>query len=121
MILQLCQQSGRVLPTLVAAAGNTITGQSFGYPAQLPGAVVVQAWDWAGQPAGYNVTVPSTANTIYASGGEAGRPFGRITLPGGTTQDIFGTSFAAAVVTAGLLWLRESQRFSLLVTTLELS
>ncbi|MEU4522973.1 S8/S53 family peptidase [Amycolatopsis sp. NPDC024027] len=103
MILRLCRQNGVRLPAMVAAAGNTLTGQSFGYPAKLPGALVVQAWDWSGNPSGYNVSVPDTASSVYASGGEPGQPFGHITTHDQAQHDIFGTSFAAAVVTASLL------------------
>jgi hypothetical protein len=102
MILQLCQQQGTPMPLLVAAAGNT-PDQRFAYPAQLPGALVVLAWDWAGQPASYNVTVPLGVTSVFATGGDAARPFGSVTPPGQVPQDVFGTSFAAAVVTARLL------------------
>jgi hypothetical protein len=96
LVLELCRQRGTPLPRLVAAAGNT--GHSFGYPAQLPTAIVVQANDWLGNPAAYNIAVPTNVTPVFASGGDANMPFGK--MPSGP---IYGTSFAAAVVTAHLI------------------
>jgi hypothetical protein len=87
----------------VAAAGNSTSNQSFGYPAKLPDAIVVQAWDWTGNPANYNVVVQPTVPTVYATGGEKANSFGKITSPAGAVEEVFGTSFAAAVVTANII------------------
>jgi hypothetical protein len=102
-ILTICRSNGQPTPTIVAAAGNTNTNQRFGYPAQLTGAVVVQAWDSPGSPAGYNVTVPPGVQPVWALGGDTSAKvtFGRITR-GSVVEEMFGTSYAAALV-AGLL------------------
>ncbi|WP_459982188.1 S8/S53 family peptidase [Nocardioides sp. AN3] len=103
MVLDICQNNGVVLPTVVAAAGNTNTGQAFGYPARLPGATVVQAWDFNRLPAAYNVTVPSSRIPVNATGGDSTTFFGTITDGFGNQEAMFGTSYAAAVVTALLI------------------
>ncbi|MCW2675663.1 MAG: hypothetical protein JWR70_703 [Modestobacter sp.] len=102
MVLQVCQSAGAKLPVLVAAAGNTTTGQGFGYPAQLPGSVIVQALDMSGQPASYNVQVLPPYQAVFATGGDAADPLGVLTRPDGSQEDLYGTSFAAAVVTAAV-------------------
>lgn len=102
MVLEICLANGVQIPTVVAAAGNTTTGQAFGYPARLPGATVVQAWDFNGAPTTYNVAVPATHNPVHATGGDSGDTFGAITDGQGTVEPLFGTSCAAAVAT-GLL------------------
>lgn len=101
MVLQVCKQGGATIPYLIAAAGNTTTGHQFGYPAQLPDAVVVLAWDWANQPALYNVGIPGSIQAVYATGGDVTQHFGTITRAG-QSQRLYGTSFAAAVATAHL-------------------
>jgi hypothetical protein len=103
MVLEICQNNGVALPTVVAAAGNTSTGQAFGYPARLPGSTVVQAWDFNGSPASYNVTVPSSHVPVNATGGDSSHAFGSITNVAGIAEPMYGTSFAAAVATALLI------------------
>jgi hypothetical protein len=103
MVLDICQNSGHAVPTVVAAAGNTSTGQAFGYPARLPGSTVVQAWDFNRSPAPYNVMVPSTHVPVNATGGDANNTFGTITDTAGNTVPMFGTSYATAVATAFLI------------------
>jgi len=100
MVLDICKQNGVQIPPIIAAAGNTNTGQSFGYPARLPGATAVLAWDFNGTPTQYNVAVPKRHATVYATGGDAASTFGTITSSSGTVEPIYGTSFAAAVTTA---------------------
>ncbi len=86
---------------LVTAAGNR--PQKFGYPAAVPGAVVVEALDWNGQPAAYNTPLPPGLATAQASGGQdtPGDSLGTVTV-GGSSEDLVGTSFAAALVSADL-------------------
>jgi hypothetical protein len=86
---------------LVTAAGNN--PYPFGYPAAVPGAIVVQALDWNQHVASYNTAVPSGLITAQASGGEdaPGQYLGTVTV-GGSAQPLFGTSFAAAMVSAEL-------------------
>ncbi|WP_162148064.1 S8 family serine peptidase [Arthrobacter sp. CAL618] len=91
------------LPQIVAAAGNTTTGQAFGYPASLPGTTVVQAWDFNRSLTSYNVSVPSTHQPIHATGGDSLNTFGNITDQTGKIEPLYGTSFAAAVATALLI------------------
>lgn len=102
MVLDICLNQGVKLPKVVAAAGNTSTGQAFGYPARLPGSMVVLAWGFNGKPASYNVKVPSSHMPFHATGGDANDNLGSITT-GGTRAYMFGTSYAAAVATAHLL------------------
>jgi hypothetical protein len=100
LLLSLCRQNNTALPKLIAAAGNTTSGHSFGYPARMPGAIVVLAWDATNQPASYNVAVPTHGvQTEYAFGGAASPSLGEITLADGSKDILIGTSFAAAVVT----------------------
>jgi Subtilase family len=103
MVLDICQNSGHAIPTVVAAAGNSSTGQAFGYPARLPGSTVVQAWDFNGSPASYNVAVPSTHVPVNATGGDSNNTFGTITDTAGNADPMFGTSYATAVATAFLI------------------
>lgn len=86
---------------LVTAAGNL--PQKFGYPAAVDGAVIVEALDWQPAPASYNTAVPAGTATSQASGGESspGQTLGSVTA-NGTTTDLVGTSFAAALVSAEL-------------------
>jgi hypothetical protein len=97
-----CQRGpGGLGPQLVTAAGNR--PQPFGYPAAYEGAVIVEALDWNGSVASYNTKVPPGVTTWQASGGEqtAGQTLGTVTA-NGTTTDLVGTSFAAALVSAEL-------------------
>ncbi|WP_459970196.1 S8 family serine peptidase [Nocardioides pyridinolyticus] len=103
MVLDICHNNGVIPPQIVAAAGNTTTGQAFGYPASLPGSTVVQAWDFSRSPTTYNVAVPSTHQPVHATGGDAADTFGTITDGAGNVEPIYGTSFAAAVATALLV------------------
>ena len=103
MVLDICQSNGAPTPQIVAAAGNTTTGHAFGYPAKLPGALAVLAWNAAGEPAPYNVHVDARYRTTYATGGDEDQSMATITYSNGKSAPLFGTSFAAAVVTAALL------------------
>jgi hypothetical protein len=96
-------------PIIVAAAGNTNQHQTFSYPAKLPGSVIVQAWDGNNPPAPatYNVplppTLPKNSKVVHATGGDSTMSFGTITRAGTRPEQMVGTSFAAAVVTANLV------------------
>lgn len=103
MVLDICQNNGITPPQIVAAAGNTTTGQAFGYPASLPRTTVVQAWDFSRSPTNYNVPVPSSHQPVHATGGDTTDAFGTITDGAGAVEPIYGTSFAAAVATALLV------------------
>jgi subtilisin family serine protease len=100
-LLKLSTQHAGSVPTTVAAAGNSPTTTSLGYPATMPDVVVALADDWNGQDAGYNVSTAGhivTAERAY--GGISGDPFGVIKRSGQPDEEIVGTSFAAAVITA---------------------
>jgi len=100
-LLKLSTQHAGSVPTTVAAAGNSPTTTSLGYPATMPDVVVALADDWNGQDAGYNVsTAGHVVTTQRAYGGMPGDPFGKIRRIGQPDEDIHGTSFAAAVITA---------------------
>jgi hypothetical protein len=103
MVMNICQKGAKQIPKLVAAAGNTTTSQAFGYPAKLAGAVIVQAWDWNKHSANYNVAINPPYQAVYASGGEKGRPLGKIVSASGAMEEMYGTSFAAAVATATVI------------------
>jgi hypothetical protein len=63
--------------------------------------VVALADDWNGQDAGYNAsTAGHIVTTEHAYGGISGDPFGVIRRSGQPDEEIVGTSFAAAVITA---------------------
>jgi hypothetical protein len=106
-LMTLCaaaQPPGAPLPPLVAAAGNTPATSQIGYPALLPAATVVTALDFAGADAGYNPALTGATGTVQpAPGGTSSDPYGTYTDATGTVQQIFGTSFAAAVVSASHL------------------
>jgi hypothetical protein len=88
----------------VTAAGNTPHARRLGYPALAPDAEVATGLDWNGADPGYNVpTAWAGVNVIPAFGGTSADPFGQLTRPDGTTEAMFGTSFAAAVVSASHL------------------
>lgn len=101
-----CRQRGKGADTvLVAAAGNDPTMEAQ-YPALLPGAVVATATDWTGAAALYNSTTRAagiSGSVVQAYGGVANDPFGTWSDPSGATREMWGTSFAAAVVTASHL------------------
>lgn len=103
-VLELCRRDGAgSRATLVAAAGNSTQGQRIGYPALLPDVDVAYALDWKGANADYNVDVSDFGGRVVkAFGGTATEPFGMVG-DGHASMPIFGTSFAAAVVTASHL------------------
>lgn len=93
----LCVRQG-VVPPVVAAVGNKTTGQQFGYPAALQGAIAAVALDWEGVTADYNVDVPQGTRAETAYGGTADEPFGTLRR-GNDDEPLYGSSFAAALVT----------------------
>ena len=106
-ILRDALADGKTLPKIVAAEGNwdptRASQQPLGYPARMPSVTVARALDWNGQDAPYckgNVTGLTVAS---AMGGLDGDPLGTRTLSNGTSEQIFGTSFAAAFITASML------------------
>jgi hypothetical protein len=104
-LMTLCAAQGpSPLPPLVAAAGNTPAASQIGYPALLPQATVVTALDFAGADPGYNVALTGATGMVRpAIGGTKKDAFGSYTDASGAVQQIFGTSFAAAVVSASHL------------------
>lgn len=98
-LLNLSANYSGSVPTTVAAVGNSPT--SIGYPATMRDVVVALADDWNGQDAGYNAsTAGHIVTTEHAYGGISGDPFGVIRRSGQPDEEIVGTSFAAAVITA---------------------
>jgi subtilisin family serine protease len=99
-LLELSTRNAGSVPITIAAAGNSPT-TCLGYPATMPDVVVALADDWNGQDAGYNVpTTGQAVTTERAYGGVHGDPFGVIKRIGQSDEEIVGTSFAAAVITA---------------------
>ncbi|WP_326658867.1 S8/S53 family peptidase [Streptomyces canus] len=91
------------LPMLVAAAGNDGSGTLSGYPARVPEAVVALALDNTGGRAAYNSTPPPGAVTAEAYGGSDTSPLGSLTHSTGSSISLWGTSFAAAVISGAYL------------------
>ncbi|WP_267880651.1 MULTISPECIES: S8/S53 family peptidase [unclassified Streptomyces] len=92
-------------PVLVAAAGNG-NGASSGYPARVPESVVALALDTQGALAPYNSTPPQGATTESAYGGSDSDSLGDLNPMTGLTgpaASLWGTSFAAAVVSGAHL------------------
>jgi len=102
-LLSMCRaHSGHRLPVLVAAAGNDPNAPSR-YPAILPGAVVAVALDASGNRASFNTPPRGGATVQEAFGGTQTDPLGDITRPGEPQEDLWGTSFAAGIVTGAYL------------------
>jgi subtilisin family serine protease len=105
-LLALCRANSKgALPLLVAAAGNN-SGDLLGYPAKLPGAIVVTAVDAQGYPANYNPAVPSTAMQKSAYGGNSSDLFGTVSYPHDpqrSSESLWGTSMSAGIVTGAYL------------------
>jgi hypothetical protein len=95
------------VPVIVAAVGNDSTKRA-GYPAIVPGAIVamsleeVPAGTGTFVPAQYNSAPPPAAVTRQAFGGSAGDPLGTV-MRGAASTPLYGSSFAAAAVTAAYL------------------
>lgn len=106
-IVQLCRAANRALPVIVAAAGNE-HAKNCGYPAVVPDAVVAVALDEDTSSRGtyvrasYNSILPIPVKDEEAYGGSSANPIGSVTASGATT-DLWGTSFAAAAITAAYL------------------
>ncbi|WP_406393690.1 S8/S53 family peptidase [Streptomyces sp. NBC_00882] len=91
------------LPVLVAAAGNGGSTTLSGYPARVPEAVVALALDDTGGRAAYNSTPPPGAATEEAYGGSDTSPLGSLVHSTGSSTSLWGTSFAAAVISGAYL------------------
>jgi Subtilase family len=103
-VIESCRRhNSGTLPIVVAAAGN-YQDMEIAYPALMRDAIVAFALDRAGRRSLYNSYVrPALAvREVEAFGGAADDCFGLIRRNGGDER-IFGTSFAAAVVSAGIV------------------
>jgi hypothetical protein len=108
-ILRLCHtHSPNPVPLIVAAAGNA-SPKNCGYPARLPGAIVAIALEVNSAMAGsyrrasYNSIPPNHANEQEAYGGTETDPIGVVADENGSELPLYGTSFAAAAITAAYL------------------
>lgn len=108
-IVQTCRtQKPDSVPLIVAAAGNDNTKRS-GYPALVPGAIVAMALEQdpatigGFKRAGYNSTPPQPANEEEAFGGSDTDPIGMVAAGMSPSEPLYGTSFAAAAITAAYL------------------
>jgi hypothetical protein len=103
VIWQNAQQS-HPMPIVVCAAGNAGSRESMSYPATVPGVVVAVALDWSGRVTDYNCSPPKQTPifTVQAFGGTRRDPLGHITRSGNSTQHLYGSSFAAALVAGAL-------------------
>ncbi|MFD0276223.1 S8 family serine peptidase [Kitasatospora sp. NPDC127111] len=90
-------------PVVVCAAGNDGPQQKMDYPAIVPGVVVATALDWLGRVASYNCAPPSGVDVcaVSAPGGVPGDPLGTLTRAR-RTEELWGSSFAAALISAAL-------------------
>jgi hypothetical protein len=108
-IARIChnQRPGTV-PPIVAAAGNQSLQRS-GYPALVPGAIVAMALEedpaapGTYKRAAYNCKPPQPANEQEAFGGSRSDPIGTISVGARSGTPFYGTSFAAAAITAAYL------------------
>jgi len=98
----LCSKRGTI-PPVVAAAGNKTAQQEFGYPAAFPDAVAAIGLDWRGNPADYNVQIPAGTNIVAAFGGTQREPYGQVQREGGEVEALYGSSFAAALISCKFL------------------
>lgn len=103
-VVALCASKPGPKPVVVAAAGND-PRKAIAYPALLSNAVVAFATDHNGLSTTYNSTVPMATPVAKADafGGTAGTPVGAFVQPGQPDVPFYGTSFAAAFVTAAYL------------------
>jgi subtilisin family serine protease len=108
-IVRTCQaRSPNAVPLIVAAAGNVPAKRS-GYPAVVAGAIVAMALEedpavvGGFKRASYNSMPPQPANEQEAFGGSKTDPVGTLTTSTGATEPLYGTSFAAAAITAAHL------------------
>jgi Subtilase family len=90
-------------PTIVTAAGNG-SGTPMTYPALLPGVEVALASDWNGRLATYNCKAPDglEIKTVVAPGGLPDDPFGFVSRSPHRDVPLYGSSFAAALITGAL-------------------
>jgi hypothetical protein len=105
-ILEQCRNSGKGSNALLVAAAGNDPNVEAQYPALLPDAIVATASDWSGVSASYNSTTIAAARSgtiVQAYGGLPTDPFGTWTDRAGAQHAMWGTSFAAAVVTASYL------------------
>ncbi|WP_152186837.1 S8 family serine peptidase [Segeticoccus rhizosphaerae] len=103
-ILTRAQERGFRLPVFVCAAGNTWRGETMALPATLPGVLVARAQEWTGELVEYNCRVPLAGgvSTVDAYGGTHDQPFGTTVCSDGRAIRMYGSSYAAALVTAAL-------------------
>jgi hypothetical protein len=101
-MVEYCRNQVKVLPPIIAAAGNE-TAKASGYPAKVPDAVVALAVDGNGNDANYNSTPPPNATVLKAYGGDNTDFLGNIVHSDGTTTGFYGTSMAAAAIAGAYL------------------
>jgi hypothetical protein len=107
-VVQTCRNQNPRMPLIVAAAGNDRTKKS-GYPALVPGAIVAMALEQDPATVGgfkrasYNSTPPQPAKEEEAFGGSETDPIGTVLVNNGPSEPLYGTSFAAAAITAAYL------------------
>ncbi|WP_405523472.1 S8/S53 family peptidase [Streptomyces canus] len=93
-------------PLIVAAAGNKFPRDvlEMGYPATAPRVLVAAGLDWSGKVAQYNCTPPhgKKVRVIFARGGEPEYGVGTMTLPDGSDEILYGSSYATALIAAAL-------------------
>ena len=93
---------GLHLPVIVCAAGNDGPDEPMGFPALVSGVLVASALDSSGAPAAYNCPRPSGfadyIHQVEVYGGESNRPLVTLTRSDGYRLDLYGTSFATALV-----------------------
>jgi hypothetical protein len=101
-MVEYCRNQAKVLPPIIAAAGNSNSNPS-GYPAKVPDAVVALAVDGYGNDVNYNSTPPPNATILRAYGGDNTDALGDIVHIDGTTTRFYGTSMAAAAIAGAYL------------------
>ena len=100
------QHAGSPYPTpvVVCAAGNEGRRQSMRFPATVRGVLVARGLTWSGEIAKYNCSPPPgpAPHMVDAFGGVEGDPIGTRARPQQPEKGLYGSSYAAALVTGAV-------------------
>jgi Subtilase family len=98
-------QRGGPMPVIVCAAGNEAPAP-MAFPATIPGVIVAAGLDANDKRADYNCPAQpgTTVHVIEAFGGVIDDPIGVRSGPGGNERDLYGSSYATAMVTGALAY-----------------
>lgn len=97
------KQRGRPLTPVLVVAAPTDIDQHLTSPSDIPGARVVAAWGAKNTPADYCSRLKGKPDLDWAPGGTREEPLGRYYSAAAKSWPIYGTSFAAALVSGHLV------------------